>query len=315
VNTVDMGMAPILHEWTHPKVDQLRHTCPIPKEAEDCRLFDLTEFEKFLTTNTNQRSELTKGKTMMGLKRFLYLLQIPGRVKVTPVGLMCSLYQSGLLTKMREKPLMDPKYAWSRNMLDALSVYCQRLIPVCGRKRWPEAKQTLEQLAKDDLIFARKQCFLSKKQSAGEKKAKDAIQLSQFPDAALIKEQVRIAMATLYLIDKHCRDNNLKRLTLRLSIEALTACVGIIHYNSFAGRCGEWEIMKREHVQDQLSKGSTFLLCDVHKTAGTYGAVAKYVPPGSWKHANSTSTCLGRRATCSSSRRRNGATKRMCRTS
>ena len=41
-----------------------------------------------------------------------------------------------------------------------------------------------------------------------------------------------------------------------------TACmIGIIHYNGFAGRSGEWQRLKAEHVQEQLDKKLSFLVC------------------------------------------------------
>ncbi len=65
-------------------------------------------------------------------------------------------------------------------------------------------------------------------------------------------------------------------------LEAATALVGVIFFNSFAGRSGEWELMQSSHVTEQLDKCSTFLLCPQHKTVATYGSLAKHVPAGSW---------------------------------
>ena len=65
-------------------------------------------------------------------------------------------------------------------------------------------------------------------------------------------------------------------------LEAATALVGVIFFNSFAGRSGEWELMQSSHVTGQLDKCSTFLLCPQHKTVATYGSLAKHVPAGSW---------------------------------
>jgi hypothetical protein len=65
-------------------------------------------------------------------------------------------------------------------------------------------------------------------------------------------------------------------------LEAATALVGVIFYNSFAGRSGEWELMQRSHVKDHLDKHNTFLLCPQHKTVATYGTLAKHIPAGSW---------------------------------
>lgn len=38
--------------------------------------------------------------------------------------------------------------------------------------------------------------------------------------------------------------------------------IGIIHYNGYAGRSGEWANMKRAHVVEQLDAGKNFLVCE-----------------------------------------------------
>ena len=58
---------------------------------------------------------------------------------------------------------------------------------------------------------------------------------------------------------------------------------GVCHFISFTGRCGEWEAMKRGHVQEQFSVGASHVVCDEHKTSDTYGELAKFIPPGSWR--------------------------------
>jgi len=57
--------------------------------------------------------------------------------------------------------------------------------------------------------------------------------------------------------------------------------IGMISCNSVAGRFDEWEIMQRKYVEEQIRKGSTYLVCDVHKTSAIYGSIAKHVPEGS----------------------------------
>ncbi len=42
-------------------------------------------------------------------------------------------------------------------------------------------------------------------------------------------------------------------------LQATTAVVGIISYNSFAGRSGEWVKFTREYVEDMLASGTTHL--------------------------------------------------------
>ena len=56
--------------------------------------------------------------------------------------------------------------------------------------------------------------------------------------------------------------------------------VGIIHFNSFAGRSGEWQSMTKDYVLEQLRKGSTCLVCPNHKTTQQYGELGKHIPEG-----------------------------------
>lgn len=48
-------------------------------------------------------------------------------------------------------------------------------------------------------------------------------------------------------------------------LNATTAMVGIIYYNAFAGRSGEWENMQREYVVEQIAAGADHFLCNEHK--------------------------------------------------
>lgn len=69
----------------------------------------------------------------------------------------------------------------------------------------------------------------------------------------------------------------------KLKLEAVTAIVGIINFNAFPGRSGEWSMMLRSHVEEQLANNANYLMCNKHKTASTYGALAKHVPKGSFE--------------------------------
>ena len=90
-------------------------------------------------------------------------------------------------------------------------------------------------------------------------------------------------MAKLHVINKYAVDNSLQELPYKLKLEAATATVGIINFNSFPGRSGEWAKLKRTHVKEQLDKHADHVLCSEHKTASTYGGLAKFVSPGSWE--------------------------------
>ena len=59
------------------------------------------------------------------------------------------------------------------------------------------------------------------------------------------------------------------------------ACMaGGIAFDAFSGRKMEWEILHHLYVTTQLQNGSVSMICDRHKTAKTYGSIAKLLTPG-----------------------------------
>ena len=74
------------------------------------------------------------------------------------------------------------------------------------------------------------------------KRRRDAMTIaSAYPTTEMQHRAVKRAMATLVLIDEHCKANGGEDPPYALRLEATTCIVGIIFFNSFAGRCGEWE--------------------------------------------------------------------------
>ena len=57
----------------------------------------------------------------------------------------------------------------------------------------------------------------------------------------------------------------LSQLDYMQKVNAATAMIGIIYYNQFAGRSGEWEAMQRQHVVDQIAVNANYLECHEHK--------------------------------------------------
>ena len=271
----------IVFQWDHPKQKKLRTHCPIPKAAEAWDRFSFDDFGRYLKLNTDQNAQSRKF-TILSMKRFFYLLDIQ-EGDFEAVGTICSIYQNDVFQQMQDAPMMDNDYAFARGINSALHNYCHHLMQVCNKHRWPEAKATLQQLVDECLSGTKKKDHKQKKLSSMYKKIRDAERLLNFPAAATIKEEVKQSMKRLYAIQKHAQDQELEELPDDLRLEALTEVVGIIFYNAFGGRIGEWRHMKKAHVQAQKAKGANHLLCRDHKTSATYGAVAKHIPGGSWE--------------------------------
>ena len=273
-----------LFDWTHPDEEKWRHYCPITnKIARAFTRFNLDGFEKYLKANTHQYSVASRRVTMMNLKRFFTLLEIE-EGDFHPVGVLCAIYKQGVLDEMKVAPLMSCRYGWARDMDTAMEHYIEHLKMECNKQqpRWLEAHANLNLLRGEVLSDYRKDDTRQRKLGNRAKKRRDAMRIAKgYPSVEMQHQAVEKAMAKLSLIHRHAATTG--NLSYRLRVEATTAIVGIIHYNSFAGRSGEWQSMKRAHVQEQRENKENHLVCDHHKTYDTYGEIAKFVPEGSWQ--------------------------------
>ena len=118
-----------------------------------------------------------------------------------------------------------------------------------------------------------------RKQADRRKHQLDASRLQAFPIAEMLKKAVMSAM--IHLASIHMATEGHDDMIQHFKLASTTAMVGILYYNSFAGRSGEWEIMKKDHVLQQINANADHLVCSYDKTSDCYGDLAKYVPPGS----------------------------------
>jgi len=145
--------------------------------------------------------------------------------------------------------------------------------------RWMETKLTLQSLVEDVLPGYKREGIDFRKLANKKKHQFDAERLEKFPSTEQIKDAVLNAMVSLGSLSRDSAGKD--QLDFSEKLNATTAMVGIIYYNSFAGRSGEWQIMTRAHMEEQAAASKDFLLCPEHKTNDTYGTLAKYVPAGS----------------------------------
>ena len=85
-------------------------------------------------------------------------------------------------------------------------------------------------------------------------------------------------MCDLALLAAEARSGD--TMTVQQRQAANVALAGIIVYNTFAGRSGEWHNMDREQVMAKMLKFEDRIVCSKHKTSKYYGSIAKWVSPG-----------------------------------
>jgi hypothetical protein len=95
----------------------------------------------------------------------------------------------------------------------------------------------------------------------------------------MIKDIVRKMMVSLHNLVEYA--SNLGVTSHHIRGAANTHLVGILWWNCFAGRSGDWQKLKAAHVVSQLvTKGLDFIEFTEYKTAKFYGDLGKWVPAG-----------------------------------
>jgi len=94
----------------------------------------------------------------------------------------------------------------------------------------------------------------------------------------LVKKALAKAMHALPQIKQ--QHHSAKELPAPVQSAANADLAGILRFDGFGGRKKEWEIMLREHCQEQFAKVLEYFVCHVHNTSQTYGSLAKSLAPG-----------------------------------
>ena len=267
--------------WQHPEHKKKRYTYP-GTDSPHAFLsdFDWEPFKEYLHRQ-GVKHQTYISQIIASVQRFMSLLEIPDGIW-NLVGVLCAIYKQSILPQLMKVPLMDVRYGWSRSIIAHIKHLVGYLLQECNRENWPEARLRLTMLLDEQLEGFMRRCLDYRKEADQLKWYEDADRLENFPELATIKAAVEQAMVDLGRIAQASADA-IGAVDKSWLTAATTAVVGIIYYNSFAGRSGEWEAMTKSHVLDQAAAGKDFLVCHKHKTSHHYGSLAKYVPPGSFK--------------------------------
>ncbi len=122
----------------------------------------------------------------------------------------------------------------------------------------------------------------SRKIGMMRRKEHDGGRLDALPSVAELKDAVKVAMWDLATIAFHCCQDD-KLITTSVLRAANSCMAGIIWLNGYAGRSKEWATLPVAEVLEAISKGLEYVTCRTHKTYKTYGAIGKYLAPGTWQ--------------------------------
>ena len=248
---------------------------------------ELPEYKVYLEEIKNKK-ESNADKPITGAGRAIGFLDITPHpsmpeVKASSVEVLVALYTSSNHRNLLKSPLLNSKYHWSQNILTGLALYCQFHIRELNQKLVTNATQDYEKYKavlmalEDDLTSGSlKRCAEHKAESQRLKQQTDLILIKQI-SIPMLQAAVLRGYKTLATIEATYKDAPLPK-NVRGLANAILA--GGIAFDTFSGRKKEWEIMSSTYVHGVLDKNGECLVCSDHKTARTYGSIAKLLTPG-----------------------------------
>ena len=216
-------------------------------------------------------------------------------------GFLIGLYEQNIIPELMKVPLMDIKYTWARNMLQgSLFVFflfslppplspsppspqnhCKNMLQgldhlatfagqQCNRKHATISKNLVQALKDESITPFKNQAIEQRKLQMAIKKQVDTKRLKFFPQTHIIKAALWQAMLDLMILANCYQQGS----PTQIMAAATTIMVGIIYFNGYAGRSGEWQIMEKALVLGAMESSLEYLICQWHKTSYAYGDLA-----------------------------------------
>ena len=107
----------------------------------------------------------------------------------------------------------------------------------------------------------------------------DEARVANLPPAEINKAGVKAAMIDLQILWEQVKERG-GAAPIRAQRAANVIMMGLTYCNSFAGRPGEWETLRRDDVEQFISAGKTALIMEKHKSTRRHGKLGRHVPPG-----------------------------------
>jgi hypothetical protein len=264
-----------------------------PKSLTGPRM-ELPAFGKFLKTSKANQAQ-TNTDHVFNVSRMLGLLEadwgtgwtnIDSTSVATDVRLVCGLVANNMYEDILDLPILDLKFSWAEDMLEALIVYVRwHVQDVAGRMVAGDDGPLKQYDAVLRLLLERltggyrKRASAAREKKLAAKQAEDGDRIKKLPAVHVRRAAVEKAYFILSSLDQMYGKTN-EPLPRETRAMANACLVGAIWLDSFGGRKAEWEGMTASHVQAMLADGHDYLLCPVHKTSRTYGSIAKWLSPG-----------------------------------
>lgn len=200
-----------------------------------------------------------------------------------------AIYRTDSLAKLFDTHLWEPGHSWTISLGNALAKYMEWQGLRCSKDRLRDYKEDLETLAGSVCKTAAKKGRLARKLKKDEKKRRDAQAIAQIPKPDAIRLAVLKSMVALHVLVEDYKAERISLATARITGTMLM--IGILFWNGFAGRPGEWQKCQRDYAVAQAKSESNLIVCSEHKTDYLYGELAKFVYNGT-KASSATTAAI-----------------------
>lgn len=202
------------------------------------------------------------------------------------VKVMCALIVDEFYEQVLELQILDLKYTWAEDILEALIVFVKWHMHVIAERIVTGDEGPLKQYdAVLKLLLERltggyrKRLAIARDRKLAAKQIEDTNRIKRLPPNEVRRAAVEKAYYILHTLEKMYGDTQ-EPLPKETRAMANACLSGAIWLDTFGGRKAEWEAMLAAHVAEMLQQGHDYLLCPEHKTSRTYGTMAKWLSPG-----------------------------------
>ena len=267
-------------EWmppwtTTPKVIRMPKDIKERVDAEQTHV-DLSELVKYLKREDYNQN--TIDDHIRGATRLLNCVNVPDGTSICE--LLLAMHRQNIIMDLYELPFFNLRFQWSKQFAWTLSALIKCAQRQCIRMEPPatEANRLLTIFEEDTVekisVRVSKQGSVQRR---GRKRL-DAKRIQLMPFVDILKAAIFAAMCDLkYLLTSNAFTGWSPEHYLAATGAII---VGIIYFNGFGGRSKEWQLMKKLDLQEQLNSHDNYIICPEHKTATTYGDLAKWIASG-----------------------------------
>ena len=258
--------------------DAERHAWPIKGE---CDLPDTKNFSRHMAQRGKDDS--TEECNEQGLGYLWSMLEIDGPSSFS--GVLVASYQDGTFSDLFDMPLLNPKYSWTRKIVQAIKHLCAHSAIDAAKRAWPNVERVIRLLQQDMIEPLLTSCNKEAKVRGDLKEAKDTEYLDKLPPINKFKEGIKEAMIHIWAIHRAFElepwNPEKPEKPEKLLYPACLAMLGICFNNAPAGRPGEWARLTMGEMRKFIADPNAwYIRCSKHKTSKTYGETGKFIPPG-----------------------------------